>query len=192
VIAKTRRYARWARAAMAEHEARQGLRERFPDAEIEDGVHIVAPDRLHLEPGAVLQAGCHVHCGGTEWTDGGGHVRIGRDTVIGPQCVLWGGGGLDIGGGVFLGPGTMVFSTGELFEADPTDPNRTHALVPVSIGDEARVGAQAIILPGAGMEAACALAGNSVLLKTVPTGKLYGGTPARELRDLVGFRHTLP
>lgn len=185
------RLLRWMRHESARFEALERLRARFPEATIEDGVAIVGADRLHLEPGAVLQTGCHVHCGGVEWTRGEGFVRIGRRSVIGPHCVLWGGGGLTIGGGIFAAPGVMMFSTGELFEADPDDPAATHALVPVTIGDEARIGAGALLMPGSGMEPASALAGNSLLLGQVPTGKLYGGTPAREIRELRNFRHTL-
>lgn len=188
---RLRRYLRWMRAESARFEALEQLRARFPEATIEDGVHVVSPDRLELGPGAIVQAGCHLHCGGTDWTDGGGHIRIGRQTVISPHSVLWGGGGLDIGPGVFTGPGVMIFASQELFEVHPEDPGRTHKLAPVRIGAEARIGAQAIIGPGAVMEDASVLAGSSLLVGTVPSGKLYGGIPAKELRELRTFRHTL-
>ena len=190
-VQAVRRYLRWIRSESARSEQLERLRARFPEALIEDGVHIVSPERLELEPEAVIQFGCHLHCGGRDWTDGGGFIRIGRKTVVGPHCVLWGGGGITIGGGVFLGPGAMIFSTGERFEVKPGEPDVTHTLKPVVLGDEARVGAQAMILPGAGLEPACVLGANSVLSTTVPTGKIYAGVPAAELRDLRTFRHTL-
>ena len=190
-VQAARRYLRWMRTESAKFEELQRLRQRFPQARIEDGVHIVNPDRLEIEGDAVIQTGCHLHCGGVDWTDGGGYIRIGRTTVVGPHCVLWGGGGITIGGGVFLGPGVMIFSTGERFEVKPDEPDRTHTLKPVVIGDEGRVGAQAIMLPGSRVEPASVLGANSVLAGTVPTGKIYAGFPAEEKRDLRTFRHTL-
>lgn len=187
-----RRYLRFVRAESARWEAIERLRVRFPDATIEEGVQIVNPDRLHLEGEAILQAGCHLHCGGMDWTHGEGHVRIGHKAVISPHCVIWGGGGIDIEPGVYLGPGVMVFSSQELFEVIPDKPDKAHKFAPVVIGRESRVGAQAIIAPGGSMEPECVLAGSSLLISTVPTRKLYGGIPAKELRDLREFRHTLP
>lgn len=190
-VRSARQYLKWIRTEAAKFDALDRLRARFPDALIEDGVHVVSPERLELEPEAVIQSGCHLHCGGRDWTDGGGFIRIGRKTVVGPHCVLWGGGGITIGSGVFLGPGVMIFSTGERFEVKPGEEDVTHTLKPVVIGDEARVGAQSMILPGAVLEPASVLGAASVLSKTVPTGKLYVGFPAVEMRDLRTFRHTL-
>lgn len=190
-MSKLRGYLRWMRAESARWDELQRLRARFPDATIDDGVHIVSPDRLHLEPGAIVQAGTHIHCGGAAWTRGEGHVRLGRETVISPHCILWGGGGIDIEGGVNVGPGAMIFSTQELFEVVDDDPTIAHKLAPVTVGQESRIGAQAIIAPGGSMGPACVLGAHSLLLSHVPEGKLYGGMPAKELRDLRTFRHTL-
>ena len=53
---------------------------------------------------------------------------------------------------------------------------------PVVIGDDAWIGAGAIVLPGVTVRERAVVAAGAVVTKDVPADAVYGGVPARDLR----------
>jgi acetyltransferase-like isoleucine patch superfamily enzyme len=164
------------------------LRERFPNATIEDGVTIINPDRLELGDGALIQTGAVLHCGGYAWSQGRGSIKIGGGAVIAQHCVLYGAGEIDIGEGFYCGPDCMIFSSQERIDfADGSpDADASHLLAKTTLEDESRLGVAAIVAHGVTLGRGSILGGNSLLLAEtqVPPMELWAGTPARKVKDL--------
>jgi acetyltransferase-like isoleucine patch superfamily enzyme len=56
--------------------------------------------------------------------------------------------------------------------------------VPIEIGEDGLVGAQALILPGVTLGAGAVVGAGSVVTKDVPAGVLAYGNPCKTVRDL--------
>ncbi|WP_374046562.1 DapH/DapD/GlmU-related protein [Sphingopyxis sp. DBS4] len=54
----------------------------------------------------------------------------------------------------------------------------------VTIADDVWIGAGARLLSGVTIETRCIIAAGAVVTRAVPSGSLYGGVPARKIRDL--------
>jgi acetyltransferase-like isoleucine patch superfamily enzyme len=182
---RARRLLGWMRAESARWESERALRERFPQAHIDDGVTIVNPDRLELGEGTIIQTGTVLHCGGMSWSGGQGSIRIGKHAVIAQNCVLYGAGVLEIGDYFNCGPGCLIFSSQERISLDDGAPDgATHLLGKTTFEDESRVGAGAIVGHGLTIGRGAIVGGNSLLMHNVPPMELWAGNPARKLKDL--------
>ena len=140
--------------------------------------------RLHVGNGAVVQAGCLLHCGGLDWSSGHGRIVLGDRSYLGHGCVLYGAGDLQIGRDVLVGPRVVITSQGHGFET-PGLAVREHALVlaPVVIGDDVWIGAGAIVVPGVTIGTGAIVAAGAVVTRDVLPYEMVAGVPARHLRD---------
>jgi maltose O-acetyltransferase len=114
-----------------------------------------------------------------------GPITIGRGTYINANCFFDGSAPIDVGERCSFGPGVMVITSAhELGGGD----QRAGALTarPVRIGAGTWVGAGARILPGVTIGQGCVLAAGAVVTSDCAPNTLYGGVPARPLRDLEG------
>jgi maltose O-acetyltransferase len=180
-------YADRLRAWAIRAEAERRLLARSPGAALGAGVQVISADRLHLGAGVELQTGTVVHCGGLDWSDGEGSVRIGAGSVISPHCVLFGAGGIVIGERFDCGPGCMLFSSRTVYgHTSAARPDKAHMFAPVTIGDDVTLYAGCIVGPGATIGEGAAVAAGSVVLGDVEPRALYAGTPARKVKDLDG------
>lgn len=110
-------------------------------------------------------------------------VIIGSNTYIAPNCYMNGYFGLNIGKNVTFGFGVTIFSdsgpnVGKLLEYYPT------VSAPIIIGDDCWIGTYAILIPHAKMENISILGSHSMLNKTIGTGEVYGGVPAKLIKKL--------
>lgn len=176
-------YLRKARAQLAGWESERGLERRFPTLWVSRGVQIVSSPRLDVGRNVLIQQGAILHCGGLDWSGGEGHIRIGSGSVISPYCVLYGAGGIEIGERFDCGPGSMIFSSRTL-HGRAKERQGGHLFARVVIGDDVTLYAGCILTPGVTIGDGAALAAGSVVLEDVPPGTLYGGTPARKIRDI--------
>src|SRR5262245_52970449 len=67
----------------AANAARARRRFRSVSGSLAMGARIVNLDRLQLGQGVVVQSGCLLHCGGLDWSDQQGSIRLGRQTYVG-------------------------------------------------------------------------------------------------------------
>lgn len=88
-----------------------------------------------------------------------------------------------VGQRVFIGPEAM-FLTGT--HPIGTSHQRAEPTVhhPISIGDGSWIGARATILPGVTIGEGCVIAAGAVVTKDCAPNGLYGGVPAKRLKDL--------
>lgn len=113
----------------------------------------------------------------------GPHVTVGRGSYINTGCLFDTSAPIRIGRGVQVGMGVMLItSTHELGSSD----GRAGALTaaPISIGDGAWIGARATILPGVTVGPGCVVAAGAVVTRDCDANHLYGGVPARAIREL--------
>ncbi|BEP13603.1 hypothetical protein acdb102_19140 [Acidothermaceae bacterium B102] len=135
-----------------------------------------------------------------------GHVHFGEGVVIGPDFhgfftgpVSFGHGvfvnrgchfiamaGLSIGDDVRFGERVSIHDESHIFEpVSETAAHRDHYRTkPVSIGDRAWIGANAVILPGVHIGADSVVAAGAVVRSDVPPGVLAAGVPAVVVREL--------
>ena len=70
----------------------------------ESGVVIKTPSRLTVGHGVVLQRNAILHCGGKSWCNFEGSIKLGNHVVVGPHCILYGAGTLEVGDFTHFGP----------------------------------------------------------------------------------------
>jgi acetyltransferase-like isoleucine patch superfamily enzyme len=171
-----------ARAELARLEQERRLLNRFPTLRVSRGVEIISPERLEVADNVLIQHNAIIHCGGLDWSDGQGSIKIGPDSVISYGSVLFGAGGIDIGPRFDCGPGCMIFSSRSLHESPPGGDR--HLFAKVVIGDDVTLYAGVIVGPGVTIGNGAAIGAGSVVLGDVPANALYAGVPARRIRDI--------
>jgi acetyltransferase-like isoleucine patch superfamily enzyme len=154
----------------------------FPYTYFEENVQIKSPHLLTLGRNVVIQKGCVLHCGGMDWSDGRGLIKIGDDSVISPYCILYGAGDIEIGKRFDCGPGCMIFSFRSDYSISGSEQQK-QLFGKISIGDDVILYANCIISPGVRIEDGAVLAAGSVVLNNVPSQTFYAGIPASKIKD---------
>lgn len=127
----------------------------------------------------------------------GGRIVVGNWCFIGPGTRLWSGASIRIGDRVLIAHNVNIFDN----LTHPLDAAARHAQfkaiangghplqpelddVPVVIGDDAWIGASAIVLKGISVGRAAVVAAGSVVTRDVPAYAVVAGNPARVIRNL--------
>jgi maltose O-acetyltransferase len=126
--------------------------------------------------------------------DYGVHVHIGPTTFVNANCVFLDSAEIRIGANVLIAPGVQLLTTTHPLRAaerivpraertEGRSPYRTHAR-PITIGDEAWIGAGTIVFPGVSIGAGAAIGAGSLVTGDVPPHSLAFGQPCRVQRQL--------
>lgn len=114
--------------------------------------------------------------------DYGAHIAIGPGAFVNFGCVVLDVAAVRIGAAAQLGPGVQLLAADH-----PRDPEvRRSGLergLPVTIGDNAWIGAGAIVLPGVTVGADAIVGAGSVVTRDVPAGAMAAGVPCRVVRE---------
>lgn len=120
---------------------------------------------------------------------GNGDIKIGAHCYINPSCVLYSGNGITLGDYVLLAPGVMLLPTNHAFSSRST-PIRHQGFLPskngIVIEDDVWIGANSVVLDGAHIGKGAIIAAGSTVLGNVPPYEIWGGGPAKKLRDREG------
>ncbi len=161
------------------------LEDQNVDISIAGTVRVVAPARLKLGKGVVIQDYAVLHCGGQAWNENQGGIDIGNSSYVGHSAVLYGAGGLRIGDRVLIAPNVVITSQGHEASHSVSEPAaRPFVFKAVSIEDDVWIGASATILPGVTVGAGSVIAAGAVVTKDVSARCLVGGVPATVLKHL--------
>jgi acetyltransferase-like isoleucine patch superfamily enzyme len=113
----------------------------------------------------------------------GSKLSLGRDTFVNGACLIDATGRVAIGAGVHLAPGVRILTT--THELGPPERRAGPLAVgDVTVGDGAWLGAGATILPGVTVGAGAIVAAGAVVESDLAPNGLYGGVPARLIREL--------
>ena len=160
-----------------------------PTVTIEDDVTIISPHNLFLGENVVIQKGTILHCGGKGWSNYRGKITIGDHCQIGPYCILYGAGEIEIKKSTGIAIGVRILSQ-ELDMASIWKEGRnlsTSALPlrfeKVVLEDGVWIGANAIILPGVTIGRGAGAAPGAIVNKDVPPFKMAIAPPARVIRS---------
>ena len=105
-------------------------------------------------------------------------ISLGRDTFVNYGCIFLDVGRITIGEACQIGPAVQIYTADH-----PRDPALRRAgyesAIPVTIGDNVRIGGGAIILPGVTIGDDAIVGAGSVVTRSVPPGATVVGNPAR-------------
>jgi virginiamycin A acetyltransferase len=139
------------------------------------GTRIVIGARTQVDAFAVLRA-----------VGGSGDIIIGEDCRVNPHCVLYSGNGIHLGNHVLLAPAVSVVPANHAFDRRDIPIGKQRFLPSkggVVIDDDVWIGAQCVILDGTHIERGAIIAAGSVVRGRVPAYQIWGGVPARFLKD---------
>jgi len=122
-----------------------------------------------------------------------GDVQIGRGVrlqslrkpQLGARVVIHRHTRLDLRGGITIGDDVAISPHCSIITADhdPDSPTREYRERGVSIGDRAWIATDVTLLPGTQVAEGCVVAGGAVATGRLDPWGIYGGNPARRLRD---------
>lgn len=117
---------------------------------------------------------------------GTGDIVIGENCYLNPHCVLYSGNGIQIGNDVLLAPGVVIAPTNHAITRRDI-PIRLQGFMPsrggVVIGDDVWIGANSVLIDGVHIGKGAVIAAGSVVNRSVPAYEIWGGVPARKLKD---------
>ena len=170
---------------VGEHRFRSQLLAKYEGLRLGKYVDVRSPDRLKLGRNATIETGVLLHCGGFDWSDHEGGITIGNDCYIGPNCVLFGAGGISVGAKSMLSPGVVVTSHGHRIDQAETPMHDLPSIFEtVVIHENVWVGSNATILPGVTIGERCVIGAGAVVTRDVPPHSLAVGVPARVVRQI--------
>ncbi|GAA4931255.1 sugar O-acetyltransferase [Streptomyces coeruleoprunus] len=110
-------------------------------------------------------------------------IELGAGTKINFDVMLLDCAPIVLGEDVFLGPRCQLFTANH-----PYDPQLRRALwesaKPITLGDRVWLGGGVTVLPGVSIGADTVVGAGSVVTKSLPSGVLAAGNPARVVREL--------
>jgi maltose O-acetyltransferase len=118
---------------------------------------------------------------------GEGSLTIGDGTFINHGCLIDASAAVSIGRGVALAD-RVALVTSDHDYSDPRGRAGARVLRPIVVGDGAWIGSGATILGGVTIGEGAVIAAGALVRCDVPPHTLWGGVPARQLRDLLERR----
>lgn len=110
-------------------------------------------------------------------------LTIGENTFINYRCFFELSAPITIGSEVAVGFGTQFVTTSHRI-GPPTRRAGEAESRPITVGDGCWIGSGVQVLPGVSIAPGVIVAAGSVVTRDLETPALYGGVPARKIRDL--------
>jgi acetyltransferase-like isoleucine patch superfamily enzyme len=117
---------------------------------------------------------------------GNGDIEIGEYCRINPSCVLYSGSGIKIGDHVLIAPSTVISPANhEISRRDVRIDEQRFAPSRggVVIEDDVWIGSNCVLLDGTHIEKGSVIAAGSVVNCRVPAYTIWGGVPAKKIKD---------
>jgi acetyltransferase-like isoleucine patch superfamily enzyme len=114
-----------------------------------------------------------------------GLIRVGDRTRVGPYSYLGSLHRLEIGEGCLIGAYCYVITANHRFEdGDLPLVKQGFTGGDIRLGDHSWLGSQVVVLPGVSIGERAVVGAGAVVTKSIPAHELWGGVPARKIRDL--------
>ena len=107
-------------------------------------------------------------------------VTIGNNVMLNHGTMIFASGAVALGDNIVMGPGCLLVTgnhRGEIFYG-------SSAPQPIRIGNNVWLGARVIVTPGVTIGNNVIVSAGAVVTEDVPDGTIFGGVPARKIRDL--------
>lgn len=108
-----------------------------------------------------------------------GKFSIGKNSVINFGCYLDNRRGILIGSNTAIAHNTKIYTLGHNIHS----PKFETKGAPVTIGDNCFIFSNVMIMPGVTIEDGAVILPGSIVTKNVPAYSVYGGVPAKYIRD---------
>lgn len=147
---------------------------------------IASPGRINLlGSSSTLRIGSNVQIEEDTWLNVKGALTIGEGSYISVRCVIGCETEVNIGNHVAIGPNVTIIDTTKNYSnlAAPII-HQGGSSMPVSIGGDSWIGANAVILSGTEIGKHCVVAAGSVVKGQFPDNTLIAGSPAKVIRSL--------
>lgn len=146
-------------------------------------INALSKDGVRIGNNVSIQSNTIIECTGVIRNLGEGLV-IGNNVGIAQNCFIQVRGKVDIGDNVIFGPGVSVFSENHNF-SDPKKfiNEQGESRIGVKIGNGVWVASGTIILDGVIIGDNSIIAAGSVVTKGVPPNSVYGGIPAKFIKE---------
>jgi acetyltransferase-like isoleucine patch superfamily enzyme len=158
-----------------------GWATRGSNTVIEDGVIVDRTARVRTNEGGLVTLGAGTSIGrGALLETWGGSITTGRSVWIGPNCVVYGHGGLTIGADTMIAAGAVIIPANHGF-ADRSTPisKQEVTALGIAIGSDVWIGAHATILDGVTVGDGAVVAAAAVVSRSVEPFTVVAGVPAR-------------
>lgn len=110
------------------------------------------------------------------------NLTIGDNSAIGLGCYLSCLDKVTIGDRVLMGPGVMIYTSNHVWNPEAlTYFRQGEILAPVTIKDDAWIGARSIILPGVVIGRGCTVAAGAVVTRSTADYSVIAGVPAVQI-----------
>lgn len=122
------------------------------------------------------------------WIDEPRGLVIGDDVTLGRGVHMLTGGGVSIGDRTMVGHGSQLISSGHRIPASRAESMRFSGkqAAPIVVGDDAWIGAGAIVLGGVSIGRGAVVAAGAVVSRDVPEFAIVAGVPARVVKSRDG------
>lgn len=153
------------------------LIQKFNTADYED--RIVKKEMLEQLFGTLgegISVEHNFHC------DLGYNIHVGCNFYAGFNCTILDMAEVRIGDNCLIGPNVGIYTAGH--NIIPVDRHKTGYAKPISIGNNVWIGGHSVILGGVTIGDNSIIAAGSVVLKDIPANTIYGGNPAKKLKDI--------
>lgn len=147
-------------------------------------VKIINNESLSLGKNVQIQSGSYLHCGGLDWSEGKGFIRIGTNVFIGPQCILFGAGGIRIGDNTLIAPAVKIMSHSHFYDKGGPTYTQGSSFQTVTIKENVYIGTNASILPGVTIYEGSIIGAGAVVTEDIPPYSLAVGVPAKVIKKL--------
>jgi galactoside O-acetyltransferase len=114
--------------------------------------------------------------------DYGLNITVGVRVFVNQECMFLGHGAIDIGDRVLIGPRVSLITAGHPF--DPEQRRTSIDAEPITVGPDVWIGANATVVPGVTIGHDSVVAAAAVVTRDVPPRTLFGGNPAKVIREL--------
>jgi len=149
----------------------------------EDNVEIRAIERLNVGQNTIIGANSLLHCGGRKWCNFKGSIKIGKDSYIGPNSILFGAGEIEIGDNVMLGPGVICVSHQHGFqESSKVMQDQPMEFGKIIVEDDVWVGSNAVVLPNIKISRGSIIGAGAVVTRDIPSFSIAVGVPAKVIK----------
>ena len=154
-----------------------------PTVTIEDDVVIISPQNLVLGKNVLIQKGTILHCGGKKWSNYKGKITLGDGCQIGPYCILYGAGEIEMKRGSGLAMGVrLIAQGGDLSRFKERD--LSSVAIPLKFGkitleEGVWISENSIVLRGVTIGKGAGTSPGSIVHKDVPPFKGVTAPPAR-------------